>query len=165
MVLVVAHRPSSPGLKSWSARRSSPTGTTSPDSRTIASITDAFHRYEMALGSGWRVIWLASSHSPYMWVACIRSWKSASTGVCVCWLMTASSWLDEWYPGDGNAGVGLASLFGRGDPALALRQDDRRGADAIEARVVHVGGDHAVLAQRAGRVEQVAAHPDHHRVG
>ena len=81
MVLVVAHRPSSPGLKSWSARRSSPTGTTSPDSRTIASITDDFHRYGMALGSGWRVIWLASSHSPYIWVACMRSWKSVSTAV------------------------------------------------------------------------------------
>ena len=51
-VFVVAQRPSSPGLKSCSARRSSPTGTTSPDSRTIASISDAFHMWAMAWGAG-----------------------------------------------------------------------------------------------------------------
>ena len=66
IVLVVAHRPSRPGLKSWSALRSSPTGTASPASRTSASISDAFHMYGMAFGSGCRVIWLASSQSPYM---------------------------------------------------------------------------------------------------
>ena len=43
IVLVVAQRPSRPGLKSWSARRSSPTGTASPASRTSDSISDAFH--------------------------------------------------------------------------------------------------------------------------
>jgi hypothetical protein len=73
MVLVVAHRPSRPGLKSWSARRSSPTGTASAASRTIASSTGAFHMYGIAFDSGWRVIWLASSQRPYMWAACIRS--------------------------------------------------------------------------------------------
>jgi aminopeptidase N len=56
----------SPGLKTWSARRSSPTGTASPASRTIVSSTAAFHMYGMACGSGWRVIWLASSHKPHM---------------------------------------------------------------------------------------------------
>src|SRR5262249_41897072 len=81
IVLVVAQRPSSPGLKSWSARRSSPTGTASPASRTSASISDAFHMYGMAFGSGCFVIWLASSHRPYMWAACIFSWNSFSAAV------------------------------------------------------------------------------------
>ena len=56
IVFVVAHRPSRPGLKSWSARRSSPTGTAWPASRIIASSTDAFHWYAIAFGSGCRVI-------------------------------------------------------------------------------------------------------------
>src|SRR5258705_12671075 len=81
IVLVVAQRPSRPGLKSWSARRSSPTGTASPASRTSDSISAAFHIYGMAFGSGCFVIWLASSQSPYIWTACIRSWNSFSTAV------------------------------------------------------------------------------------
>src|SRR5882672_1075296 len=81
IVLVVAQRPSRPGLKSWSARRSSPTGTASPASRTSDSISEAFHIYGMAFGSGCFVIWLASSQRPYMWAACILSWNSVSTAV------------------------------------------------------------------------------------
>src|SRR5215468_5779932 len=81
IVLVVAQRPSRPGLNSWSARRSSPTGTASPASRTSASISDAFHMYGMAFGSGCFVIWLASSQRPYMWAACIFSWNSCSAAV------------------------------------------------------------------------------------
>src|SRR5215510_6359142 len=81
MVLVVAQRPSRPGLNSWSARRSSPTGTASPASRTSASISDAFHMYGIAFGSGCLVIWLASSQRPYMWAACIFSWNSFSAAV------------------------------------------------------------------------------------
>src|SRR5215470_4838820 len=81
IVLVVAQRPSRPGLNSWSARRSSPTGTASPASRTSASISDAFHMYGMAFGSGCFVIWLASSQRPYMWAACIFSWNSFSAAV------------------------------------------------------------------------------------
>src|SRR5262245_53788311 len=91
IVLVVAQRPSSPGLKSCSARRSSPTGTFSPASRTSASISEAFHMYGTACGSGWRVIWLASSQSPYMWAACIRSWNSFSAAVATGRVMAGSS--------------------------------------------------------------------------
>src|SRR5262245_55996868 len=81
MVLVVAQRPSRPGLNSWSARRSSPTGTASPASRTSVSISAAFHMYGIAFGSGCFVIWLASSQRPYMWAACIFSWNSFSAAV------------------------------------------------------------------------------------
>jgi len=42
-VLVVAHWPFSPGLKSCIARRSSPTGTAVADWRTTSSSTDHFH--------------------------------------------------------------------------------------------------------------------------
>ena len=64
IVFVVAHWPSSPGLKSWSARRSSPIGTASPASRTIASSKADGHMCAIALGSGCFVILLASSQRP-----------------------------------------------------------------------------------------------------
>ena len=72
MVFVVAHWPSSPGLNSWSARRSSPTGTTSPASRMAAASREAFHMCGTTCGPGCAVIWLASSQRPCMWPACIR---------------------------------------------------------------------------------------------
>jgi len=66
-VLVVAHWSFRPGLNSCIARRSSPTGTAVHDASTTRSSSDHFHRCAIASGRGCGVIWLAISHSPYMW--------------------------------------------------------------------------------------------------
>src|SRR6267143_3510601 len=77
-VLVVAHWSFKPGLKSCIARRSSPTGTAVHDSSTTRSSSDHFHRCGIASGCGCGVIWLAISHSPYMWFSWISLWKASA---------------------------------------------------------------------------------------
>jgi len=56
-------------------------GTTSPDSRTIASREADGHMWATALPCGCFVILLASSHRPWIPAACIRSWKSLIPGL------------------------------------------------------------------------------------
>src|SRR5207253_2674303 len=77
-VLVVAHWSFRPGLKSCIARRSSPTGTAVQDSSTTRSSSDHFQRCGIASGRGCGVIWLAISHSPYMWFSWISLWKASA---------------------------------------------------------------------------------------
>src|SRR6266480_296281 len=77
-VLVVAHWSFRPGLKSCIARRSSPTGTAVHDRSTTRSSSDHFHRCGIASGRGCGVIWLAISHSPYMWFSWISLWKASA---------------------------------------------------------------------------------------
>src|SRR5436853_3985040 len=80
-VLVVAHWSFRPGLKSCIARRSSPTGTAVHDCSTTRSSSDHFHRCGTASGRGCGVIWLAISHSPYMWFSWISLWKASAWGI------------------------------------------------------------------------------------
>lgn len=77
-VLVVAHWPFSPGLKSCIARRSSPTGTALADCFATSLSSDHFHWCAIASGRGCGVIWLAISHRPYMWLSWISRWNASS---------------------------------------------------------------------------------------
>src|SRR2546422_11751708 len=90
-VLVVAHWSFRPGLKSCIARRSSPTGTAVHDCSTTRSSSDHFHRCGIASGRGCGVIWLAISHSPYMWFSWISLWKGSSAARRIGAFM-AGSW-------------------------------------------------------------------------
>src|SRR5579859_4394355 len=70
----------------------------------------------------------------------------------------------EWRPLDWHRGVALARFRGRLGPALALWQNDRSRAHAVQRRIADVGWRDALLTQRSGGIQQAAADEDHHRV-
>src|SRR5437016_13965849 len=166
-VLVVAHWSFRPGLKSCIARRSSPTGTAVHDCSTTRSSSDHFHRCGIASGRGCGVIWLAISHSPYMWFSWISLWKASAWRIGA---FMAGSWPPILLVRGADLGPGGVVRFEQaqrgpvtarsGDPQRHLRRQQLR--EAGHRQQVHAGQDglHERLLVEQPEREHQGAQPD-----